>query len=279
MTFGIASLDSRKGPSVDSASIPDYTTVTEVPGLGATSEQIARLHHRYGVGSRYSQDSRVLEVACGVGPGLGILAQGARQIIGGDFTGNLLALARNQYGRRIPVLQLDAHNLPFKEGSFDTVLLFEALYYLAHPDHFLQECRRVLSPQGVVVLCTVNMDWPDFNPSPFSTRYHSAPELFGLLSNQGFETELFGAFPVTLDSVSQKAVSLIKGAAISLHLIPRSMKGKEWLKRIFYGRLTPFPAELEGGLSELPSMAPISREYPTAAYKILYAVGRSSELR
>ena len=98
--------------------------------------------------------------------------------------------------------------------------------------------------------------------------------MFRLLDNQGFETELFGAFPVTLDSVPQKAVSLIKGAAISLHLIPGSMKGKEWLKRIFYGRLTPFPAELEGELGHSQSLVPISKELPTAAYKILYAVGR-----
>ena len=124
------------------------------------------------------------------------------------------------------------------------------------------------------VLCTVNRDWTDFNPSPFSTKYHSAPELFGLLSNRGFETELFGAFPVIIDSVSQKAVSLIKGAAISLHLIPGSMKGKEWLKRIFYGRLTPYPSELEAGSDDPKSLMPISPEYPTDAYKILYAIGR-----
>lgn len=151
--------------------IHDYTTVTKIPRLGAASEQIARLHHRYDVGSRYSSNSRVPEMACGAGLGLGMLAQGAHQLVGGDFTPSLVTMARDHYRGRINVLQLDAHTLPFKEESFDTVLLFEALYYLGHPDQFLQECGRVPSRQEVVVLCTVNKDWTDFNPSPCSSRY------------------------------------------------------------------------------------------------------------
>ena len=252
---------------------PDYSTTTEVPGSGATREQLARLHHRYQIASRYCTGKRVLEVGCGPGIGLGYLAQTASRVVGGDFTSNTIRMAQNHYRGRVHLLQLDAHALPFGDATFDTLVLFEALYYLSDPDQFLHECRRVLGGEGKLILCTVNKDWPDFNPSPSSTRYHSAPELFGLLTRYGFKTELFGAYRVTLDSLTQNAVSLIKRTAVSLRLIPRSMRGKEWLKRIFYGRLVPLPAEIERDGSEEASLVPISNEVPTSKYKILYAIG------
>ena len=39
----------------------------------------------------------------------------------------------------------------------------------------------------------------------------------------------------------QLGISLVKRAAGKLNLVPRSMKGKEWLKRVFYGELFPLP--------------------------------------
>ena len=135
---------------------------------------------------------------------------------------------------------------------------------------------------GTLIVCSVNNSWSDFNPSPFSNTYYSAPELFALFTEHGFRTELFGAFPTTTDSLSRKMVSLIKRTAVSLHLIPGSMKSKQWLKKIFYGRLTPMPIELNSepaqGLQENQTdsgtLVPISGETSTDQYKVLYAVGR-----
>ena len=251
-----------------------YTTVTEVPGIGATKEQVERIYHRYHVASQYCQGKRVLEVACGAGLGLGYLARTASRVVGGDYTGVLVGMARNHYCGNLDLLRLDGHALPFKDASFDTVVLLEAIYYLDDPGQFLRECRRLLSKGGVLVLCTVNKDWADFNPSPFSTRYYSAAELFTLLVEHGFDADMYGAFHVTVDSLPQKMNSLIKRTAVSLNLMPRSMKGKEFLKRVFYGRLTPLPSELAWGQIEETSLIPISEESPTSEFKILYAVGR-----
>ena len=124
------------------------------------------------------------------------------------------------------------------------------------------------------MLCTVNNDWAEFNPSPFSVEYHSAPELFELLTLHGFETKLFGAFPARAGTLKQSAVSAIRRLAVALHLFPRSMKGKELLKRVFYGKLIPMPAEL--GLNDMnkASLTPITNEHPTTEYKVMYAIGR-----
>src|SRR5262249_40538682 len=121
----------------------DYSTVTEVAGIGASHEQLEMLYSRYRYAVEFCRGKNVLEVACGSGHGLGYLAGKARLVVGGDYTPSLLRVAQKHYGSRLPLVQLDAHLLPFKPGSFDVILLYEALYYLAAPKQFLAECRRI----------------------------------------------------------------------------------------------------------------------------------------
>ncbi len=250
----------------------DYTTVTEIPGNKVTEEAVEMMSTRYAFAANHSAGKDMLEVACGAGQGLGYMKSVATSIVGGDFEFNLVKLARKHYEARVNLTQFDAHHLPFKNNSFDTVILFEALYYLSDPVQFVKEANRVLRRNGVILICTVNKDWSDFNPSPRSTTYHSGIDLFKLLEKQGFNVELYGAFPTKVDRFSGKIVSLIKQIAVTLHLIPNSMKGKEWLKRIFYGKLIPLPAELDCSETDFLKLKPIPTRTNTSAYKVLYAV-------
>jgi ubiquinone/menaquinone biosynthesis C-methylase UbiE len=252
----------------------DYSVVTEIPGLGATREQMSMLYTRYTTAAAFCEGKDVLEVACGAGLGLGYLARKARRIVGGDYTERLLRLAQRHYRGRIPLVRLDAHALPFRDRSFDVVILYEAIYYLTEPDRFLAECRRVLRVPGVVLICTVNKEWSDFNPSPFSVRYFSSQELIELLQRHGFAVELYGAFPVLKDSARDRVLSFLKRVAVALHLVPRTMKGREVLKRLFFGRLTPIPPEVTEGMAELHPLVPIAKKNVNSSYKVLYAVGR-----
>ena len=252
----------------------DYSQVTEVPGIGADQEELARLAHRYQVASGYCSGKRVLEVACGAGMGLGVLARTASLVVGGDVTRDLVAAAHAHYRRRVPLLQLDAQALPFRAASFDVVVLFEALYYLARPSDFLEECRRVLTPGGTLIIGTVNREWAAFNPSPFSIRYHAGGELVELCAEHGFQAELFAAFPAGAGPSSRTIVSLIKRAAVSLRLIPKSMRAKQLLRRLFFGALTPVPMELEPQPDGDAPLTPVAPERPVTEYKILYAIAR-----
>jgi ubiquinone/menaquinone biosynthesis C-methylase UbiE len=85
---------------------------------------------------------------------------------------------------------IDAHNLPFDDKSFDVVILYEAIYYLEHPERFIEEARRVLRENGTLLICTANKDWSGFNPSPYTYKYFSAPELF-LLRKGKTEKDIF----------------------------------------------------------------------------------------
>ena len=255
--------------------VGDYTTVTEVPGSGATREQMSMLYTRYRCAGAICEGNDVLEVACGAGQGLGYLAKKARRVVGGDYTEHLLQVARRHYGDRIPLVRLDAHALPFRARSFEVIILYEALYYLSCPERFVGECRRVLRDGGFILICTVNGEWSDFNPSPFSTKYFAARELGELLKRQGFSVELYGGFCVSRASTKDRVVSFVKRVAVSLHLIPKTMKGKEVLKRLFFGRVTLIPPEVTDGMAEIYPLVPIATDSPSSEYKVLYAIARA----
>ena len=127
---------------------------------------------------------------------------------------------------------MDAHKLPLENNSFDVALLYEAIYYLPYPEKFVEEVNRVLKKEGVLIICTVNKDWSDFNPSPHSVHYFSAPELFSLLKSKFAHVELYGGFEAYAKTPKDKIISLIKRAVVALHLMPKTMKGKEKFKRV-----------------------------------------------
>ncbi len=253
----------------------DYTTVTEKTGNPITHDQLFRMCNRYYFAASFCEGKDVLEVACGSGQGLGYLAKKARWVVGGDYTENLIRFAQTHYQGRVPLARLDGQALPFETGCFDVLLLHEAIYYLPDPGRFLDECRRVMRPGGVVLIVTANKDWSGFAPSPFSTRYFSAPELRALLNQRGFDVELLADFPVAATGARPKVVALIRKMAASLNLMPKTMKGKERYKRIFYGKLTPLPGEIEAGMVEVSHPIPISSESPVTTHKVLYAVARA----
>jgi ubiquinone/menaquinone biosynthesis C-methylase UbiE len=251
----------------------DYSTVTETPDIKVSKEQVARLYQRYKFARRFCENKNVLEIACGAGQGLGYMAEVASHVVGGDIEEKNLKFARETFrdNKKVELQILDAHNLSFPDKTFDTVILYEAIYYLSDPNKFLDECKRVLKKDGVLLICSVNREWEDFNPSPFSTRYFSASELKQFLSNGFTGIELYGGFPVDEETAKDRLVSFIKRGAVSLHLIPKTMKGKEALKRIFFGKLVPLPHEVKEGMAEYAEPASVSPDKVVSDYKVLYA--------
>ena len=251
----------------------DFTDVTESPGNRVRQEALDMLRTRYQFAADLSEGRDVLEVACGPGLGLGCLAARARWVVGGDYTGRLVRLARQHYGSRLPLVQLDGQRLPFSDGSFDVVLMCEALYYLPDQALFVAEARRVLRPGGHLLIVSVNPKWLDFNPSPFSTKYLDADETRRMLERAGFDAAMSGAFRAVAPSARDRVVSVVKRAAVRLGFIPKTMKGKETLKRLFFGELAPFPAELCPGMGGFNPPEPLPAVAATDACKVLFAVG------
>jgi SAM-dependent methyltransferase len=95
---------------------------------------------------------RVLEVGCGTGHWLEVLAAHGARAFGVDPSGAMLAFAR----RRGPVARGRAEALPFAPASFDAVIAVNAHHHFADPRAFAGEARRVLAPGGT--LTTIALD-------------------------------------------------------------------------------------------------------------------------
>lgn len=231
------------------------------------------LFSRYQLSVEYAAGGTVLEVACGSGQGLGHLRRHARFVVGADITEQLLVRARRHYGRAMPLAQLDAEALPFKPGTFDLVLLHEAIYYLPFAARFVEEAHRVLVPGGRLLITTINPDWEDFNPSPFSTSYLNARALRATLEERFREVHVFGGFPSVAVGPLASIVSILKRLAVRLRLMPRTMRGKRPLKRIFLGPLVEVPVEVMPDTGQMANLVPLTGSIPESNYKVIYAVG------
>src|SRR5436853_5950477 len=121
---------------------PDFSTITEAPGLQATHVQLQRLYQRYHFAKEYCQNKDILEVACGTGIGLGYLASVSKSVCGIDIDERNLSIARDIYkNTSIRIERGDAQQMTFNDATFDVVLLFEAIYYLPVPMKFIAECK------------------------------------------------------------------------------------------------------------------------------------------
>jgi len=253
----------------------DYTSVTELPGIRATADQRRILFSRYDLARQFSNHADVLEVACGSGIGLGYLARRARAVVGGDINESSCAIAARTCVTEpnISVRRLDAQQLDFPNESFDVIVLFEALYYLDDPDAFFREAQRVLRPRGTLLVSTANRAWPGFNASPFSKRYFNAIELRRAMESRGFRTRILAGFPEKTIGARAVTACIVRRLAVHLGVIPKTMRGKEWLKRIFYGRLEQLPAELPEKYAEPEPLLELTEHDIAPEFRIIYAIG------
>ena len=250
----------------------NYIAVTEISGDDVTEEQVERIFHRYYWAGRYCRGKDVVEVACGAGQGLGYLAGLAKSLQAGDYSEQILNIARRHYGERINLQQFDAQQMPYPDRSLDVVILFEAIYYLPDTDRFVAECARVLRPGGQVLVATANKDLFDFNPSPHTYRYYGVVELTELFGSRGFKAHCFGCWPVEQASLPQKVLRPVKMIASRLGLIPKTMAGKKLLKRLVFGKLVPMPAEIREDMAPYVEPVPLPSDRPDTGHKVIYCV-------
>jgi SAM-dependent methyltransferase len=247
-----------------------FVDIVEVGGADVSPEQLLRTHHRYYWAADYCRGKDVLEVGCGSGIGLPFLKGVARHVEAGDYSDEVLEVCRARYGDIVPLQQFDAEDMPYADSSFDVVILFEAIYYLQDVRKFITECRRVLRSGGVVLIATANNRLWDFTASAFSTRYLNVTDFAKEFGEAGFKVDCFGFVSVNQVSARQKVLRPLKAIASRLNLIPKSMGGKEWLKKLFFGSLVKMPDSVHPDALhyDAPTPLPLSRDDST--YKTLY---------
>jgi len=102
---------------------------------------------------------QVLDLACGTGQLLRRLARARpeAELTGVDLAPKMVerAWAKLVDVPNVRLEQADAHDLPFADDAFDVVVCASTFHYFTHPTTVLTEVRRVLRPDGRLVL----LDW------------------------------------------------------------------------------------------------------------------------
>jgi len=110
--------------------------------------------HRYALAARWCADKRILDAACGEGYGSALLAESAASVEAVDISEQTISHARQRYGdlQGLEFHVADCTTLPFRDDEFDRVVSFETLEHLEAHESLLAEFRRVLKPDGFLVL-------------------------------------------------------------------------------------------------------------------------------
>lgn len=254
-----------------------FAEVTELAGQKISPEQLERTCNRYYWTKAFVENGDVLEAGCGAGQGLGYLAKHARSVVAGDISAEVMSRAQATYGDAIELKVFDATSIPWTDQSFDALLLFEAIYYLPDIDAFFNEARRVLRPGGHLLIATANKDLYDFTPSPFSVRYYGVKELGELCARHGFESSFWGFVDVSTVSLRQRILRPIKSMASRFGLIPKTMGGKELLKKLFFGTMVDMPASILDTRVDYVEPTPIPEERPDTQHKVIYCAARLTD--
>jgi SAM-dependent methyltransferase len=253
----------------------EFETVTELPGNKAHKEQLDAMRTRYGWAAEMCCDKDVVEIACGAGIGLGILARNAKTVIGGDVDLKVLKYGVEHYKERnIRLMGLDACKMRLDDNSVDVAICFEATYYFPSLTDFMLEVKRVLRQGGIFLLSSVNCQWHGFNPSPYSNKYHSAAEMLKELEDTGFKGEFFACFEDNPGTLKRRVIGMIRRIAVALHLVPKTMEGKEFFKKLFYGKLDPLPAEITNEHGTMHQLKPYGADVKLENHKFFYFVAK-----
>lgn len=255
----------------------DFSLVSEMPGLGVTSENASMLMTRYVFARRFCEGKDVLEMSCAAGMGLGYLAQKAKSVAGADYDPEFVKKAKTHYGDRIDIYEADAQAMPFEDQSFDTVVNMEAIYFFPDAGAFIKEAYRVLRPGGRLVIVSANCDYSTFNPCDRATTYFTAQTLAKMMRQQEFEVRIWKGYSDAPKSLKSKMLGLARKIVVSMHLIPNTMKGKELMKRLAYGKLVVLPNEIADGFAEIQEPQNASENDSFGSCKVIYLVGEKKQ--
>ncbi len=153
-------------------------------------QRIAEIHfRRYETALNYVKDKRVLDIACGTGYGTQMLALGgAKSVVGVDVSQESVRYAQQTY--QAPGVEFICANAEQFEclDPFETIISFETLEHLLHPDQFLQRLHRLLVPQGTLLLSVPLGETRHLDP--YHLHAFQQEEVFALLDRSGFSVEL-----------------------------------------------------------------------------------------
>lgn len=114
---------------------------------------------RYEFAKQFVKNKIVLDAACGEGYGSNLLASQAQYVYGIDLSAETIESAKSKYKNgNMEFICASIEQLPLEDDSIDTIVSFETIEHVsvAVQQNFFKEVKRVLKPDGMLVISTPN---------------------------------------------------------------------------------------------------------------------------
>ena len=167
-----------------------YTTEIASEVIASDNPIHQRLLKAYYLGADYISGD-ILEVGCGEGRGVELLAPKANSYTGIDKIPAVINRLKSEYS------QYDFRQMvipPFQDlgdDSFDVVVSFQVIEHLDQDLEFLKEIYRVLKPGGKALITTPNIK-NSISRNPWHIREYTANELLALAKKVFNDAEILG---------------------------------------------------------------------------------------
>ena len=197
-----------------------------IPGLVDPDLELEHVI-RYQFASQFVDNKRVLDASCGAGYGSALLAENAASVDGLDLSQEAVAYAQANYSR--PNIRYTAGSigeLPYPDACFDVYVSFETLEHVDADTQkrFIEEAKRVLRPDGILIVSTPNKDIYDKRGSNVFHVNELGYEAFSALVHSAFSNVTF------LSQQWELTMSLTKdGASLSNFAADISNQNAEYL--------------------------------------------------
>lgn len=164
---------------------------------------------------KYKPEGKLLDIGSGYGWFLNKAKTGGWELHGVEPSAPLAAQARKNFGLDITNSYLTPDTFP--ENTFDIVTIIDVIEHIPNPNDYLPIVRKILKPDGVLMIKTPNLYWNNFkylvlrkilkrkNFDVYDPREHiiqySQKSLKLLLNNNGFSPiDFYIPLPVQIGS-------------------------------------------------------------------------------
>ncbi len=109
--------------------------------------------HRYAIAFDYIKDKKVVDIACGEGYGSFLMSKYAKNFTVIDIDEDTIINANSKYkNNNLSYLQGDVSEIPLQSSTIDAVISFETIEHTTKHDEIMQEIKRVLKPDGLLIM-------------------------------------------------------------------------------------------------------------------------------
>lgn len=137
-------------------------------------------------------NARVLDAGCGAGvPCAKLLVQAGFEVVGVDFSSNMLRLARKSVPEAT-LIKEDMTRPGFRDNAFDGLVALYSIIHVPREMHasLYQSFHRILKPEGIMLICIGSDEW-EGEDEYFGTRMfwseYSLEESLQMVRNTGMQ--------------------------------------------------------------------------------------------